>query len=435
MAVIRDERPGWVLLGVPVLVSLHSVLLAFLPARPNGALRVLPWLSTVAVALPIALISHAADEPAGRIPTFAVVIVALLALGLVGGGAISLVWLRVTAPGRMGLLIVTTTPVLLFCGVYLGWLFIGDRTALTTTPYGTLAAVTTSVTIALLLALTAAVRLSHQRSLLVAALLVIMLAGLIGGMMTEETARTQLEREATQHTVALWLEGDRAQLILAPGTSGVNHMRLEIDRASLPQQTRATMLLAVPSRADLGQQPITLSRVSDNAFEYHGTELALADRWEIAVTLAEPGRMPAEGTVALALAREANGIDAPGTPWRFADFAGTTGVLMVVIGVVGLAVGIVAGRSPLRMESVGIGVTALVLAAILLGQGRLDPILAAGGDAGAGAINPDDLTMITRGEQVYAEQCLSCHGSNLRGDGPASAGMTPHRRISRNRTR
>jgi mono/diheme cytochrome c family protein/methionine-rich copper-binding protein CopC len=426
VAVTGDARPGWVLLVALVLVSLHSVLLAFLPARPNGALGVLPWISTVAVALPVALASHAADEPAGRITTLTVVTIALLTLGLLAGGTIALVWLRVTVPGRMGLLVATGTPALLFCGAYLAWLFIGNTTALAETPYGTLATVTAAVTIALLLALAAAVQLAHRRvPLLVAALLAIVMAGLIGSLMTGETARAQLEREAAQRAVPLTLDGDRAQLILAPGTTGVNHVRLEIDRASLQQQVHATMVLAVPSRPDLGQQPIPLSRVSENAFEYHGTDLALADRWEITVMLAEPGLAPAEGTVAIALARHADGIDVPGTPWRFADFAGTAGVVMVVIGIVGSAVGIAAGRSPLRMEGMGIGVTALALATILLGQGRLDPILAAGGDRGAGAINPDDLTMITRGEQVYADQCLRCHGSDLRGDGPASAGMHP----------
>jgi mono/diheme cytochrome c family protein len=76
------------------------------------------------------------------------------------------------------------------------------------------------------------------------------------------------------------------------------------------------------------------------------------------------------------------------------------------------------------MESAGIGVGALLVAAILLGQGRLDPILAQGGDGG-GAINPDDLTAITRGEEVYADACLSCHGAELRGDGPAAEDMQP----------
>lgn len=88
-------------------------------------------------------------------------------------------------------------------------------------------------------------------------------------------------------------------------------------------------------------------------------------------------------------------------------------------------IGVTAGKSPLRKESTGLGLAALLFAAILLGQGRLDPILASGGDADGGAINPDDLAMITRGESIYEQRCLSCHGPELRGDGPAADGMQP----------
>ena len=32
---------------------------------------------------------------------------------------------------------------------------------------------------------------------------------------------------------------------------------------------------------------------------------------------------------------------------------------------------------------------------------------------------------LTRGEEIYADSCLSCHGPELRGDGPAAGGMQP----------
>ncbi|HYH12524.1 MAG TPA: cytochrome c, partial [Thermomicrobiales bacterium] len=129
--------------------------------------------------------------------------------------------------------------------------------------------------------------------------------------------------------------------------------------------------------------------------------------------------------VTLDLDRASTSAELPTTPWRFTDFAGSAGVVLVVTGLAGLAIGIAAGRSPLRRESAGLGMAALVFAAILLGQGRLDPILALGGDGEGGAINPDDLAMITRGEEVYQTNCLTCHGPELRGDGPTADGMQP----------
>ncbi len=35
------------------------------------------------------------------------------------------------------------------------------------------------------------------------------------------------------------------------------------------------------------------------------------------------------------------------------------------------------------------------------------------------------MAMVTRGGDIYAQFCLSCHGAELRGDGPEGAGMDP----------
>ena len=56
-------------------------------------------------------------------------------------------------------------------------------------------------------------------------------------------------------------------------------------------------------------------------------------------------------------------------------------------------------------------------------QARIDPALAnASRDS---AIDPSDVAMVTRGEEIYTTMSLSCHGPELRGDGPASVGMEP----------
>lgn len=384
----------------------------------------------MALAVPLALLTHAADEPAGRIPTLTVTIVALLALGALAGGAVVLLWLRSPLPCRSGLTIVIGVPVLLLAGAYLAWLYVGNGGTLEATTYGTLAAVTTIVAIAILLALSG-VTLTSGRWLVVPALLGVVLAGLVGTLTVEGTARAELEEEATQRVLPFTIDGGRAQLILAPGAAGVNHVRLETDRASLPLQAEATMTLALPSRLELGSQTVELSHVSGAAFEHHGAELAVAGGWEVIVTLAEPGHPVVEATVGLSLAPEA----AQGMPWPFTDFAGSASILMVVVGIAGLAIGVAAGRSPARMESAGMGIAALALAAILLGQGRLDPILAAGGEGGAGAIDPDDLTLITRGETIYEAQCLSCHGPELRGMARRQPACSCPRPTSRRRTR
>lgn len=427
-----DDTSGQVLLVTLVLISAHSMVLATMPtATTNRWIAVAPWATTLLLTLPLPALSHAMDEPAGRIPTLTVTWLAFVALALLIGGVIALAAQKPdrTTLRAFGGITAVALPVLAMCGAYLAVLFVGNRIALDTTAYGRatyLTAIVGSVfAIGLVLALVLTQRTGASRLLLVPAVAGVVLIGCVGSLLSFDTARAELTRESSQRTVPFTLDDERAQLILAPGHAGVNHVRLELDRDSVPRQTTAEMTMRLPSLADIGTETITLSRVSGNAFEYHGTELSLADQWELEIAVTDPGRAPATTVVSVGLDQASAETDIPGTPWRFADFAGSAGVLLILTGISGMVIGIAAGRSPLRRESIGLGVGALVFAAILLGQGRLDPILALGGDGGAGAINPDDLAMITRGEDVYASSCLACHGPELRGDGPAADGMQP----------
>jgi mono/diheme cytochrome c family protein/methionine-rich copper-binding protein CopC len=421
LAVLGDDT-GRILLATLALVSLHSLALT-LPDRR------LAWGTTVALPVPLALLSHAADEPAARIPALTVAWIAVVALALLTGGVIAIARIGGRDAGRLPLAIAIALPAVAIAGGYLLWLFGGDRAAIESTTYGRVAMAALALyaffAVALIVALPLARRSGTGWPLAIPAIAVIALVGCIGSLMTIDTAREEVTRAASQRALPLTIGDDRAQLILAPGTAGVNHVRLELNRPALPRTTSAALTMTLPSQPQIGAQTVTLARVSGNAFEYHGTEMVIADRWDLEVAVAEPGRDPDRATTSLDLGATAERADVPGVPWRFTDFAGSAGFVMIVVGIAGIAIGVAAGKSRLRMESAGIGVGALLLAAILLGQGRLDPILARGGAGGDGAINPDDLTAITRGEEVYASYCLSCHGAELRGDGPAATGMQP----------
>jgi mono/diheme cytochrome c family protein len=417
-----DGGTGTALLAALALVSLHAIALALTGAR-------LAWVTTLALPAPIALLTHAADEPAGRIPALTIAWVAIAALGVLAGGTVALAASRVERIGRYRLAVAIALPALALAAAWLLWLFGGNRAAIEATTWGGVATWTLALLALFALAVAVGLALSGRipawRALAIPAVAGVALALVAGPLMTLDTARAEVTREATQRSLPLTLGDDRAQLILAPGAAGVNHMRLEIDRASLPRGTTAGLTLSIPARPELGAQTVTLAHVDGHAFEYHGAEMAIAGRWDLEVRLDDPAGEPVTSTTSLDLADTAPRIAVPEVPWRFTDFAGSAGVLMIGLGIAGIAIGAAAGKSPLRTESAGIGVGALLLAALLLGQGRLDPILAEGGAAGGGAINPDDLTAITRGEEVYATYCLSCHGPELRGDGPAAEGMQP----------
>jgi mono/diheme cytochrome c family protein/methionine-rich copper-binding protein CopC len=421
LAALGSGTGRW-LLAMLALVSIHTIVLALGTPR-------LAWVTTLALPVPVAMLSHAADEPAGRLPALTLAWIAIAALGVLAGGAIALAVSRVGTIGRYPLATAIALPSLALAGGWLLWLFGGNRAAIASTTYGSVATGTVALlalfALALVAGLSLAGRIGARRALAIPALVAIALCLGIGGLMTVDTARAEVTRAASQRALPLEIGRDRAQLILAPGTAGVNHVRLELDRSSLPRGTAAELTMTLPSQPELGEQTVTLARVGGHAFEYHGTEMVVADLWYLEVAVTEPGHEPKTATTALDLGATAPRIDVPEVPWRFTAFGGSAGFVMIVVGIAGIVVGVAAGRSPLRMESAGIGVAAVLLAAILLGQGRLDPILARGGAGGEGAINPDDLTAITRGEEVYASYCLSCHGAELRGDGPAAGGMQP----------
>jgi len=57
-----------------------------------------------------------------------------------------------------------------------------------------------------------------------------------------------------------------------------------------------------------------------------------------------------------------------------------------------------------------------------------------GGPGPGGAPGEPGLTgqgLLEEGAKLYKTYCASCHGEQGRGDGPASAGLTPGRRTSR----
>jgi cytochrome c553 len=183
------------------------------------------------------------------------------------------------------------------------------------------------------------------------------------------------------------------------------------------------MIVEMPGRPDLGTRDVLFSRVAGNNFEHHGTEFSLVGDWRLTVTLEEPGLPPLTQEITHTFGAEPPGRDVPGIPWRFDPMGGIGAVLLLLVGIGGVVAAAYAGRTPLRKEAGGLGLAALALGIVILLQARYDPILAVGGEAGT--INENDLAMVARGELVYTDACLSCHGAGLRGDGPDAAGLQP----------
>ena len=419
---------------------------------------VVAWTLAAAVALPFSLVAHASAQPSGR--TFAIVADAahLLASSVWAGGITILVIvilpaLRRMSPEARGVVLrrllprfstmaLTCMAVIGVTGFYAGWLHVGNWSALTTTGYGQ-ALIVKLALLVLILGLAAINLLVIERKLRARAngtspapiwtqrlhwtvsgelVLVVVLIASVGQMTSLEPARDVVAADARQIAIEFDAASPSSRLLLAPGIAGINHFRLEVEGANLPADTEALLRLTIPDRDDLGTKEIQLSRVAGNAFEHHGSELSIAADWDLTAIIRAPGTASLTAKSTVAIGTTAPDVLVPGDPWRFQTLGGVTGLALILVGFAGMIVGFRFRSGSARKESVGLGAAALLLGVVLLVQTRIDPILA---NAGEEAIDAQDVAMVERGEAVYVQQCLACHGPELRGDGPGSEGMDP----------
>lgn len=411
------------------------------------------WLLSLAIAPTLGMTSHAADETVGRIPAVASDALHLLASSLWIGTAVIIATVllphlrgldRASLPAvygklapRFGGLSLFAWSVLALTGAYAAWLHTGSWTALTGTDYGqtlliklglvalAIPLVVASILLTRRLALTTdKPRRAHLRWMLIAqGVLALAILVAAGTMTTARTARDITTEQSRQRAVEVEF-GDRpARYLIAPGRAGVNHLRLELPGEYVPNEAEAFLTISSPDHPGIGTRTIQMYRVPGNAFEHHGTEFAFIGTWDITLRLVEPGFDARTYSFSQHLGEEADAPDTPVDAWKFETLGGTSALVLIVIGAAGIVTGIFSGSGPTRKEASGLGAAALVLAVVLLMQARIDAILAVGEDEGG--INPDDIAMVTRGEEVYTTYCVTCHGADLRGDGPLSGDLNP----------
>lgn len=416
------------------------------------------WVVALAMPIPFSLIAHASAQPVGRAVAIMADMIHLLSAGIWIGGIFILTTVLfpvlrkldthqrrqvlIVAIPRFSLLMIIAWAALGLTGFYAGWLQVGNLHALTTTSYGQ-SLIVKLILLAIALTIAAINLLVIERKIArkvsddaadlwgkrikwtVTAELVLILGvlGAVGQMTSQEPARDVLIERSKQIAISYPDTNPPSKLLLAPGIAGVNHFRLEVGGNSLPADTAALLRLSMPGNANLGVKEITLSRVAGNAFEYHGSDLGIVGDWKIMMILREPGKAQIEATATTTIGSTAPKVDVPGAPWRFKTTGGVTGLLLTLIGIGAMAFAVYSGRGRLRKETGGLGLAALALGIMLLLQARIDPILAVAAEAGA--VNPNDVAMVERGKGVYTTNCLTCHGADLRGDGPAGAGMQP----------
>jgi copper transport protein len=461
---LGDTRYGtWWLVRVGVLLVFAAVLLGtawWWPWRRRPA-TILALVASAALPLPFALISHAGAEPAGQATAVAFDYVHLLGASLWAGGLLFLTVAMaptvrdLTAAGRrvvlgralprFSLLALIAWGVMGFTGLYSAWLQVGNLPALTGTPYGQTLILKLILIVPLLglgafnlAVVTRKLRAAeteeqvegwgnHFVSALIAeAVIVTLLLGVVGMLIGTPPARQVMEQQAGSLRIALEADGQTGTLIITPGTVGPNHYRLELGsghEAHLrnPAVTDATLRLSLPER-QTGQIDVPLLGAPSGGFEAHGSELAFPGDWQLQLTVRMPGQPDWVVATTQPISSSVSPAQIPAPPPLF-GVGGVAALVLLVLGIVGIAFALLGGTPVFRKEAAGLGTAAIVAGIVLLFQARLSTgaVAAINPAAGLAALDP---AAVVRGESLFAQNCALCHGAGGRGDGPSAASLT-----------
>ncbi len=453
-----DTRFGelW-MLRIALLIVLALVLstLSWLEPRRRVALTGVAVVATLLLPLPISLNSHASAVNPGRTTAMFFDWTHILGAGIWFGGLVllagSLIWRRGIAGESRKSLLAGALPrfsaialvcwgMLVITGFYASWLHVGSLDALRETDYGRaltvkLIGVVGVLCLAAINLLLISPRLvkppQHSEpspawtrrltaAVSVEIVLTLLILFMVGRMTSLQPARDARAAEAGASSIELLLDEQPATLSLHPGSAGPNHFQLLISGETLSENTEAVMRLSHADGA-LGQSEVRLERTQGNMFEWVGSEMGIAGEWDVEVIVREIGSFSWEGDATVALPEAA--AEAPAPPWRFTTHS-IAGLLLFGVGLTGLVIAWRAGPTRLRTESAGLGILAIVLGLGIMATDRVTPSAA---DTAVAAVNPIPAMedSLIRGQSVYQNLCLSCHGVAGQGDGPQAAGMLP----------
>jgi mono/diheme cytochrome c family protein len=179
----------------------------------------------------------------------------------------------------------------------------------------------------------------------------------------------------------------------------------------------AVSLQFTPTSVDLPPSTVLMASEAEGQYKADGGFLALADRWQVQVTVRRTDTFDTFANFDLNIGvSPGSSQGAQGIPWHR-----ISGALLVAGSVVYLfaANGLVREKK----RSYAYAVTpAIVLAAIGLVV-FIDPF----GDQSSELLNPipPNADSLAIGQALYQENCLPCHGVSGAGDGPISQALNP----------
>ena len=441
------------------LVVVAVALLALAPPRRRNALAHAAALAALCGALlTIALSSHAAADRLLALPAVANEVLHLVAAGVWAGGLAAMLLLAVRArrlapEARRRLLAAVTprfSPVAFLAaggigitGVYGAWIAVARASALGT-PYGTAVLAKAAIFVALLVlgavnlrwvtprlrgsALAARVltrTVVAEAALVVAALLA---AGFLASLQPAKQAETVLARAPS---VERTVEGVRIRTAVDPGRVGTNRVVVDLARADGTPLTNATRVgIRVQfAEADIGAIDLEARAGPPGRYTADGAALSLRGTWQVEVTVSRPDGFDARSAFRFPVAPSAAAGEPPvAVPARQTALL-AFGWELVALALLLLGVSMAWWSRSRLGRLADWGGASLAIAGILVvyGVGHVDAGQPPEVPGLAANVNPivSDAASIATGRELFARQCVTCHGATGAGDGPAARALIP----------
>lgn len=399
------------------------------------------WISTglaLAAMLPFSLNSHGAAPGEGRIAAIANDWVHLAASSAWVGGLIVLLFgvvygVRGVQGGirrefladtisRFSTLAIAGVVVLAITGFYSSWLQVGNLAALQDTSYGqtllfkillmfamVMIGAINLLWIAPQMRIAARTSIQFGRTLAIEVVLGVMVLLMVGLLTSLPTARQTIEAQAGRTAFHISQDQLHVSLYITPGAVGNNRYTADFTPTDFPEGTQ-TILRVMPVGNLRGIREIPMSETSEGRFESSGSELSVTGNWDLELILRRPGSIDWRVSTGTAIHAVPPEEFKPGPAPRLLGIAGA-GWAIVLCGAVVFTVWGFRNPTGRTVGWFGVGLLVVSMAGIWLNHERPVP--------GAENTNPIVATMasIAQGQQLFTENCVSCHGRLGQGDG------------------
>lgn len=239
--------------------------------------------------------------------------------------------------------------------------------------------------------------------------LLLLSVGLLTALPPAQLTATTPELRANATAEDLTLD-----LVITPGRVGINTFSLQLTANGQPvTSTKYVALRFTPTNTQLAQSEVQMLQQGNGLYTANGAYLSLPDTWQVQAVVRRPDKFDAFANYNFAIS--ATGATAT-YPWHF--FTGGFAIAAALAG--GWAVWLLL---PQRRVSLGLSL-ASVLGLLVVGAWVVyrDPY-----PDPNNLVNPipPNADSVAQGQALYTTYCVPCHGVYGKGDGPVGLTLSP----------